>query len=310
MELFSNILVPVDGSPQARVAAEMAAFVGRLFKSHITLLHVVSNELPALAGEVYSSREDIVPVNQATYQFPRSINLERPRENIFPDEILRELTQRLRENGQTVLDETLAFYGTTNVVADAKLAEEKDVAEAIISEAERGAFNLIVIGNSGHEGKPADFHLGSVAKKVAFNAKVPVLVVRKKAFIRKILVSVGNAAHEEKLLQTAQAIAKAQGAKVVLLHVQEESLLKLKPQIQEFGRQMLHQLGRLFEGTSVEEKLASGDPASLIIQTAEQTDVDLVVVGGGGLGTLKGLILGSAADHVLHHATFPVLLVR
>jgi nucleotide-binding universal stress UspA family protein len=70
-EAFNNILVPVDGSQQSRTAQEMAIFLSKLFKSQVTLLNVVSNELPTLAGQMYSSREDFVPINPATFQFPR-----------------------------------------------------------------------------------------------------------------------------------------------------------------------------------------------------------------------------------------------
>jgi nucleotide-binding universal stress UspA family protein len=100
-EAFNNILVPVDGSQQSRTAQEMAIFLSKLFKSQVTLLNVVSNELPTLAGQMYSSREDFVPINPATFQFPRTIGLTRPRENVFPDEVIREVTEGYRERGQT-----------------------------------------------------------------------------------------------------------------------------------------------------------------------------------------------------------------
>jgi nucleotide-binding universal stress UspA family protein len=105
-------------------------------------------------------------------------------------------------------------------------------------------------------------------------------------------------------------IAKAAGSKVVLLHVQEKSLLKLKPEIYEVGLQILKQASTKMEGIEFEQKLLSGDPANVIIQTAKQYDVDLIAMSSGGRGTLRDFFLGSVSDHVLHHATLPVLLVK
>ena len=47
----------------------MAVFISKLFKSQVTVMHVVSNELPTIAGKTYSSREDFVPVNAAITSF-------------------------------------------------------------------------------------------------------------------------------------------------------------------------------------------------------------------------------------------------
>jgi nucleotide-binding universal stress UspA family protein len=65
----------------------------------------------------------------------------------------------------------------------------------------------------------------------------------------------------------------------------------------------------MLEGLEVEQYFVSGDPASAIIDKAEGTNVDLVILGRGGHGRLSH-ILGSVSNHVLHYATVPVLIVR
>jgi nucleotide-binding universal stress UspA family protein len=309
-ETFRNILVPIDNSLQSRISQEMAVFLSTRFKSQVTVMHVVSSELPELAGKTYSSREDIVPVNQATMQFPRAVEIARPRENVFPDEVLNELTNRLREEGQTLLNESAALFTTAGVTPKQKLAEGTDTAEAIIAEAEAGKYDLVVMGNSSEDEEKLNLHLGSVARKVALGIKASTLIVRQKPDVRKILVPVDGSVREEKAVRKAQAIAKAANAKVVLLHVQEKSLLRLRPEFRDAGNAILERAAKLLNNMQVEQKLLPGDPAHLIIRTAEEVNADIIVISSGGLSLQRRLFLGSVTDHVLHHATVPVLLVK
>jgi nucleotide-binding universal stress UspA family protein len=307
---FRSILVPVDGSMQSRISQEMAIFLSKLFTSQVTVMHVVSSELPELAGKTYSSREDIVPVNQATMQFPRAIEITRPRENIFPDEVINELTNRLREDGQTLLNQSVAVFTASGLAPNHKSVEATDIAEAIIEEADKGKYDLVVMGNSSEELLPLDLHLGSVARKVALSVKASTLIVRKKTEVEKILVPVDGSIKEERSLRKAKTIAKAANASIVLLHVQEKLLLRLRPEITQVGIAILERAAKLLDGVEVEKKLLPGDPAHFIIQTAEQVGADLIVMGSGGLSLPHRLFLGSVTDHVLHHATVPVLLVK
>ncbi|KAF1077246.1 universal stress protein [Methanogenium sp. MK-MG] len=57
-------------------------------------------------------------------------------------------------------------------------------------------------------------------------------------------------------------------------------------------------------------KVAIGDPAAEIIEMAEKEKADLIVIGSRGLGTLKGVFMGSVSQKVTHHAKCPVLIVK
>lgn len=46
--------------------------------------------------------------------------------------------------------------------------------------------------------------------------------------------------------------------------------------------------------------LAVGDPAKRILQTAENEDADMIVMGSRGFGDLRGLLLGSVSHKVSH----------
>jgi nucleotide-binding universal stress UspA family protein len=56
--------------------------------------------------------------------------------------------------------------------------------------------------------------------------------------------------------------------------------------------------------------LVEGRPADMIIATAEDESVNLIVMGSRGLGGIRQLVLGSVSDRVADSAACPVLIVR
>lgn len=54
----------------------------------------------------------------------------------------------------------------------------------------------------------------------------------------------------------------------------------------------------------------AGTPDIDIPRVATDRAADFIVMGTRGLGSLGGLLLGSVAQRVVHHATVPVLLVK
>jgi nucleotide-binding universal stress UspA family protein len=59
-----------------------------------------------------------------------------------------------------------------------------------------------------------------------------------------------------------------------------------------------------------DEEALVGDPAEVIIRTAERGRFDLVVMGSQGRNALKALLLGSVAAKVLSRCKVPVMVVR
>ncbi len=53
-----------------------------------------------------------------------------------------------------------------------------------------------------------------------------------------------------------------------------------------------------------------GDPATCIIAFADKTKCDEIVVGSRGLGSVKGVFLGSVANKVIQISTLPVVVVK
>ena len=53
-----------------------------------------------------------------------------------------------------------------------------------------------------------------------------------------------------------------------------------------------------------------GDPADAILDVAEETSADLIVVGNKGMTGAKRFLLGSVPNKVSHHAPCSVLIIR
>ncbi len=306
---FKSILLPIDGSLQSKIAQEMALYLSKLFSSQVTVMHAVSNEPLTLSGRVYLPTENYAPISNATGQFPRALSLPKTKEYTFSEEVVKEVIDEYTTKEESLLAETVAFFAQEGIIAKEKLVEAADIAESVISEVKDGNYDLIIMDNSGSEEKD-DLSLGKVSAKVSLSVKIPIIIVRNKREVKKILIPVDGSSKDEKALQKAKIIGKATGSKVVLLHVQEKSLLKLKPEIKEMGLQILNRAGGLLEGLQFEQKLVPGDPAELILQTSKQEDIDLIVMNGGSHEALRAHLLGSVSHHVLHHATIPVMLVR
>jgi nucleotide-binding universal stress UspA family protein len=62
--------------------------------------------------------------------------------------------------------------------------------------------------------------------------------------------------------------------------------------------------------SDVEIYARQGDPADAILDVAEETNADLIVVGNKGMTGAKRFLLGSVPNKVSHHAPCSVLIIR
>ncbi|MFB3889817.1 MAG: universal stress protein [Candidatus Bathyarchaeia archaeon] len=310
-QVFTRILVPVDGSFPSTVAQELAAFVAKRFSSRVTALHVATHEYlaqMASASLMPQEGEEYEPVSPGTGQTPRGIGVPKPRDSPAAQRVLDEVTQWYLSRGERIIEEASARFKEEQVPAETRLVEHGDPANVALEEAEKGKYDLIVVGNS-EEIK--DTHLGSVAKAILQDARVPVLVARQKTQISSVLAAVDGSAATGKVLQYADAFAYHAEAKVTLLHVLEPAPFQTQNlQDKEKGTRLLLSAAHQIHGTVPEQKLEQGDPARKILETAKQEDSDLIIVGSHGHGALRRLVLGTVSDHVVHYADRPVLLVR
>ena len=64
------------------------------------------------------------------------------------------------------------------------------------------------------------------------------------------------------------------------------------------------------DGLEVQTHPVEGDPAEAILNVAEETKADLIVVGNKGMTGARRFLLGSVPNKVSHHAPCSVIIVR
>lgn len=120
--------------------------------------------------------------------------------------------------------------------------------------------------------------------------------------------------------QRALEIVKDFNAQLYLVHAIEHinaygvaqaypSVVDLEQQMLEEARQEIKHWGERLQVPAERQCVEIGSPKSVILDKASQFNIDLLIVGSHGRHGL-GLLLGSTANAVLHHALCDVLAVR
>jgi nucleotide-binding universal stress UspA family protein len=142
----------------------------------------------------------------------------------------------------------------------------------------------------------------------------------------KILVPLDGSELAERALEPALALAQAAGSEIILLNVPvlERMLvpapagygLLLPEQSVELSRiEAYNYLQNVRQSWThpdikVTVKVIEGDEAGVIVDTAGDEDVDLIVMSTHGRTGLTRWVLGSITERVLHSAPCPVLVIR
>ena len=275
--------MPVDGSHSCLHAEELAAAIAKNFKSKATVIHVVSHDLLHAGLEL-------------RYRVPPSVRTK--------------ITNWLLQTGKKIVWDAEALFKEEGIEVVSRVIEYEDPAETVLRVAKDEEYDLVVIGNRG-ETEVEVFSLGSIAEKVSRHAECPVLIVKQKTKLSKILVAIDGSESAEKALEYAVQLAKKHKAKVTLLNVGESKLFGFKPKVvREVGEHVLSDAAAKVKGLKLNKQLEFGNPAETIIEVAEKGNYDLIVVGSRGLSSVKRFFLGSVSDDVSHHAKCSVLIVR
>jgi len=134
----------------------------------------------------------------------------------------------------------------------------------------------------------------------------------------KILVPTDFSTLGRTALETATALAKERGAKLLIAHVEEPPMAYgggefyygiEEPDRTEIQR-MLAEVLPTDPAVSYEHHLLMGSPATAIVNLAEREHVDMIVIPTHGRKGLLRLLMGSVAEEVVRKAKCPVLTVK
>ena len=141
---------------------------------------------------------------------------------------------------------------------------------------------------------------------------------------KKILLPTDGSKFSEKSEKHALFIADACGADIIALSVVENSfsiglpsddtIFQINELLKKETKKNLEKVEDARKSTGVnvniDLKVAEGSPAEAILETAEEEDVDLIVIGSSGKTGFDKFIMGSVAEKVVKSAKCSVLVVH
>lgn len=137
--------------------------------------------------------------------------------------------------------------------------------------------------------------------------------------MQRIVVGFDGSEHSRKALERAADIADGATVAVVssanvqrLLRDPSGGASPVDPADAEARANALAQAREYLEGRGVKGVYieGTGNPTDVIVQEAEDSGADLIVVGTRGLSAARRTFMGSVSTNVVHHAPCDVLVVR
>jgi nucleotide-binding universal stress UspA family protein len=135
----------------------------------------------------------------------------------------------------------------------------------------------------------------------------------------KILFAHDGGMLAERALVYLEHVARVEEAQVIVLHVYElpeqyttlDGYQDLRDQYEVIAQEVVDDAVEYLHEREVmaQGMILPGDSARVILETAAQEDVSMIVIGSRGPSSMAELVLGSVSLEVLRHARCPVLVV-
>jgi len=133
---------------------------------------------------------------------------------------------------------------------------------------------------------------------------------------KKIVCPVDFSEASEKALDLASKLARENGAKMYIVHVEElaslihPGLFGGLPPVTMPSRRKLNSTLPTATEVLFEHDLLIGDPAEKIVEFAEKKGADLIVMGTHGNTGMVRVLMGSVAEGVVRRSPIPVLTLK
>ena len=150
----------------------------------------------------------------------------------------------------------------------------------------------------------------------------------KKNKIKRVLIAMDYDPTSKMVAENGFAMAKKYGAEVTLLHVlvdlsiysaayasmgewQIDTLNMFDTdEMKNAGSRNFLEKGKRYLGdTAVKTLLKTGDSAQMILKSAQEMNVDYIVIGSHSQKCLENILMGSVTEKVLRNATIPLFIV-
>ncbi len=203
--------------------------------------------------------------------------------------------------------------------------------EQILRVAEDERVEMIVLGAQGATAAQ-ELLIGSTAYEVIRRATVPVLlekfeVVRELGHVKcrqvcehvfeRVLHPTDFSEPANAAFQVVKRLKAAGTKEVVVLHVQDDRVMKQRPseQLAEFDHHDTDRLQALCKvlsmfGLQAQPVLRHGIPFKEALAVADEMDVSLIVLGSQGRSAVREMLAGSTFENVARLSQRPVLVVR
>ncbi|MFD3688341.1 universal stress protein [Nocardiopsis sp. NPDC058631] len=238
----------------------------------------------------------------------------------------RSLSEEVRETAHGLLTASAEYVRRTRPEVDvATVLRPQDACTALLDEA--GHEDVVVVGSRGH-GWIRSAVPGSVCVRTSSHAPCPVVVVpdtgEPAPHRGRLVVGVDGSDVSRRALRFALGEALLTGSEVVVVNSWEMPLAadsaSLTAEAQSphegvFDRRS----GELVAGLlaeEVDERTAHLDIRAVRVRAAPvkalldaAADADLLVVGSRGLGGVRGLVMGSVSQGVIHRSGVPVAVL-
>lgn len=142
-------------------------------------------------------------------------------------------------------------------------------------------------------------------------------------FINKILWATDFSDEAYEAFTHADIFAKTFGADILGLHVipgfspeHYQSAIVVIDELKKRMEYMRNQAAERFEsfqkarGVTFEYLIQDGNASKVIVETAEDLEVDLIVIGRKGLSAIERLFIGNVANQVLRNSPIPILVTK
>ncbi len=294
MTSIRRILLATDFSDWARRAEEYACGLAAAWQIPLTILTVL--------------------------EFPRGMNPEYAVNKEY-------LTDRMCDASARLADfETRAR--SQGIVTATRIARGIPY-EEVIAAARSEKADLLVVGTRGKSGL-AHVLLGSTAERVVRTAPCPVLAVHmlkdhaateRPINLNRILVPTDLSDCSFDALEYAAVVARQSQASIELLHVLEPVYYGIdftfvhadeREQKRKWMAERVENLSADLSraGVPVKTRLRGGVPPDTILEYAQTSESDLIIMGTHGRRGLSHLLTGSVTEAVLRRGTCPLLAVR